>query len=525
MVVAAPPSLAALIHAGLAGTTLRFGTGEPVGAGRLADDGARWFSPEASAPLVAAVLTNDRPSVELLLGAITAGATLVSVPLPGRGADLDDYATFVRDICDLHQVEELVVRDDLVALAEGAGLPARGHATLGRSGRPVAAPNADGRFRLVQFSSGSTRQARPVQLDDQQLGANVAALLDALRPQPGDRAVSWLPLSHDMGLVGMVLTSIAGIGPDWAGRGAVILFDPADFVRRPGLWVDALDEHRATFTAAPNFGYRLAVLRRPRRTLDLSPLRCAIVGGEIVRADTLAEFAGTFAGDGLAATALCPAYGLAELGLGVTMTRPDEHWHEHTADTTALAGGRLDPPEPGRPATTLVASGRPLTGYRITAGEGDRSGPLSVTGPSVGVDGRTGDSFAGDDGWVRTGDTGFVDGDGRLYACGRVDDFVVTHGRNVYAPAVEARLGQLDGVRQGRAAVVSLPTGEWVVVAEATGAVEPARLREDLRRTAVLVAEASPDDVVLAGRGSLPHTPSGKLRRRELRDRLLRGEL
>jgi fatty-acyl-CoA synthase len=340
--------------------------------------------------------------------------------------------------------------------------------------------------------------------------------------------VSWLPLSHDMGLVGTLLVSIAATSPSWADTGLVVLLDPTAFLRRPALWLEAIDRWGGTFTAAPNFGYQMAT-RRPA-SVDLSRIRCAIVGGEITRADTLESFVACYRDCGLDALALCPAYGMAELGLAATMTPPDEHWRNRSLSTAALADGMIGAAVADEPATFLVASGRPLPGYELRCdADDDSTGQIAVRGPSIGVDGRTGDGLADDHGWYHAGDAGFVD-DGWLYVCGRTDDYLVTHGRNIYAPAAEAAVGELDGVRNGRVTAVGLPNGDWVIVAEPSGpapevAADRDALRREIRRAAVRLTTAQPDDVILVARGTLPLTASGKLQRSEVRRRLLTDDL
>jgi fatty-acyl-CoA synthase len=540
-----PPQLSRLAVAGAGGMRVVFGAdGEGMEAAELMVAGLRSFSGSADADVVGVLMTNDRPTVEVVLGALAAGVRLVSLPPPGRGADLEEYAALLRGIRERYELAEVVAADDLAVLLEGVGVPARAHSAMGRA--PLAAPRAGG-FELVQFTSGSTRQPRPVVLSDVALGANVTAMLEVVAPRPGDTLVSWLPLAHDMGLVGMLLTGLAAGAPEWTGGADVVLLDPRAFLRRPAAWVEALSRWDGTFTAAPDFAFWMAAQRGPRGGVDLSSLRCAIVGGEIVRADTLERFTAAFAGCGFDPVALCPAYGMAELGVAATLTPPAVLWRELAVDTLGLADDQVRPTR-GHDGTVtrLVASGAPLPGYEVRArapgaGVNGLTGPdrfdgssglverLAVRGPSVGVDGTTGSSFAGDDGWFSTGDVGFVE-EGGLYVCGRTDDWVVTHGRKLHAPTVEVAVGEVAGVRAGRVTAVGLPTGGWVVVAEPFGrsplrSVEIAPLQREIRRVAVDTAAARPDEVVVVAPGSLPLTSSGKLQRNQVRARFLRGEL
>ena len=518
--------LSELVVAALDSTRIAIGAGgdlRPAAAfGTRAD---RLFSPAAEAPAVGIVMTNDQPTVECLVGAILTGARLVSLPLPPR-TGLDVYAEALSAMCGRQGVQEVIAAPRLAGALRDAGVPTRSHEAL--DGRPLAVPSPSG-FCLTQFSSGTTHRPKPVVLDDHALGANVVATLERVAPRPGDNVVSWLPLSHDMGLVGMLLASIVGMGPGGGDGGGIVLLDPLQFMRAPGFWLDVISARRGTITATPDFGLRFATRRPPRHEVDLSPLRCLIVGAETVRADTIAGFTAAYAGSGVRDQAICPAYGMAEAGLAVSMTPPGRGWRSRRVASAALAEGRVVPAGPDDPAVELVASGPALAGYaiRITA-EGD-VGEIAVRGPSIGVDGRTGASFAGPDGWMATGDDGFLDRDW-VYVCGRRDEYLVAHGRNVYAPAVEAAAAEVSGVRDGRVAAVGLPDGSWALVAEATGstlrsAPGAEQLRTRLRRAVVRVAAADPDAVHLVRRGTLPVTTSGKIRRRQLRADLVAGRV
>lgn len=498
-------------------------SGPSVATGELLEHGARRFG--AGAPdAVAAILTNDRPSVEVVLGAIVAGVRLVSLPLPSRGADPSAYLGSVQRSCAALGVESVIARDDVAELLVQTGLTVVAHRDL--DARRLAAPRPGG-FELVQFSSGSTSRPKGIGLSDADLGANVSATIEAVAPRPGDVAVSWLPLSHDMGLIGMVLTSIASFGPQVIGGGRLVVLRPEDFLRAPGTWISALAEERATFTATPDFGLRMAVSRPVATASDLRPLRCAIVGGEIVRAETLAATVGALGGLGLDPAALCPAYGMAEAGLAVSMTPPAERWVEERVDPIALAERRRELPAEV-PALTLVASGRPLSGYAVEGGAGSTIGELVVTAPAIGRDVLGDRSFAGADGRLRTGDLGYTTERGDVVVVGRADDYLVVNGRSLYAPAIERAVGRVAGVRPGRVTAVGDPTGAWIVaveVAPGVGAADEARVRREVRRAAAREGGAAPDVVVVVERGALPLTSSGKLQRHEVLRRWVAGTL
>lgn len=511
------------VEAGLDGADVVFGPmGAPVRATTLAEKGLH-VTAAGDGGTVAAILTNDQPSVEVLLGAIVGGARLVSVPYPARAADPVAYGAFVQALCRGHGVSRVVVRDDLAPLLDALGVAVLPHSQL-QPGRLEPGPG----FELVQFTSGSTGTPRGVVIDGDALGVNMAAMLDRLGPEPGDATVTWLPLSHDMGLLGTFLSSIIACSPERIAQGTVVLLPPEDFLRSPGTWLEVLDTWKGTFTGAPDFGYRLAMAKRPDRRLDLRHVRCAVIGGEIVRAETLRAVADCFARDGLSPTALSPAYGMAELGVAAAITQARDPWRSVALDPVALGEGRRAAPVDDGPVLEITASGPPLAGYAVTIdGEPGQVGPITVDAPVLGRD-ADGRSLAGPDGVLRTADVGFVDDDGWLYVSGRRDDHIVTRGRNLHAPAIEGAMGRAPGVRSGRVTAIGTPEGEWVVAAESgeSGATPAAEeVRRAIRRAAVEVAALAPDHVVLVPPGQLPMTSSGKVQRHEVLRRWLDGSL
>jgi acyl-CoA synthetase (AMP-forming)/AMP-acid ligase II len=477
---------------------------------QVVDAGRSQFTPDADQPVVAAMLTNDEPSVELVLGAIARGAVLVSLPLPGRAVAIDAYVGFLRQALTDSGATSVVARDDIAAMLRSAGIEATAHSERSTSA-PVASSGPG--FELIQYTSGSTGPPKPIRVDHHVLATNIAAILDRVRARSGDVTVSWLPLSHDMGLIGMLLASLAAADDTWTAGAEIILIEPEAFLRRPAIWMEAISHWHGTFTAAPDFGYRLAVTRHAGGDLNLATLRHAIIGGEVVRAPTLRTFDDTFRPAGLAASAFAPAYGMAELGLAATMTGPDETWR-----STDLA------PDEGA-ARTLVSSGRPLDGYTVDVDED--TARLTVVGPAAGYDAITGAPLA-PGGRLLTGDTGFVTADGWVYVTGRLDDIIVVNGRNISALDIEAAVSTVPGVRPGRVAAVNLESGEWIVVAErqTAGSDDCGQASQrDVRQAAVAAVNAAPDDIALLPPGSLPMTSSGKLQRTEVRRRWQAGSL
>lgn len=222
-----------LVAEGIGLARIRFGVGgAPVRCELLAERGARLFSDATESATIGVLMTNDEPTVEILLGAMRTGVRLVSLPLPSRGGSLEDYTEAIRSICSMYSITEILARDDLCGLIEAGGLSARSHSDRARC--PLAASLPTG-FELVQFSSGTTGPPIPTALGDAALGSNLSAIVERVDPQPGDVTVSWLPLSHDMGLVGMVLASIVSCSPGRVGAGEIALLDPESFLRQPSL--------------------------------------------------------------------------------------------------------------------------------------------------------------------------------------------------------------------------------------------------------------------------------------------------
>lgn len=489
-------------------------TDEVLELNRMIQVGQGWYSPDASEPVLAAMLTNDAPSVHLILGAIAAGARLVSLPLPGRAADPATYAHFLNDALKATGASRVVARDDVTELLDAVSVPSLAHSKI-TSSLPLAMSGDS--FELIQYTSGSTSRPKPILLSSEVLAGNITAILERAEPCSGDVTVSWLPLSHDMGLIGMLLASLAAAENSWTAGAELVLLEPERFLRRPGLWLEAIDQWRGTFTAAPDFGLRLGMERTPLADLDLGCLRHVIVGGEIVRPATLRSFQEAFEAAGLTEYALAPAYGMAELGLAATMTGPHERWR-----TTSPPPEDLGEQLVGSTVTEVASSGTPLGGYDVTVGQSP--GQIAISTRLVGRDAITNDSMAGTNGELVTGDLGFIE-DSQLYVLGRLDDVLVVNGRNVLAPEIEAAVSAVDGVRSGRVTAVGLPTGEWVIVAETEIVeAEAKQLRKAIRRMAVKVTSTAPDMIHLIPGGTLPMTSSGKPQRSEVRRCQLEGE-
>ena len=391
---------------------------------------------------------------------------------------------------------------------------------------------------VVQFSSGSTGDPKPVALSHSNLLANVRAILDVFPGRLADHSgLTWLPLYHDMGLVGNMLVAVLG-------QGDITLIAPERFVVRPRIWLEAMTATRATLSAAPNFAYGLCADRigdDELEGLDLSHWRLAFCGAEPIQPATLDAFARRFAPAGFRRRALMPVYGLAEATLAVTFPDPDEEPRWGRFDVERLADhGEAVPVdgEHGGRGQPLCSLGRPLPGVELAIRDGagddlpdDRVGHLWVRGPGV-MTGYLDRPAATDavirDGWLDTGDLGFVQRD-ELYLCGRRKDLIIIRGRNVDPAFVEQAIDGLDGLRTGCAAAIGVSdprthTERLVLLAEVRGAAAEVEAADLLRSAAAAVRRGTgldPDEIVLLGPGTLPRTSSGKIRRAEARRRWL----
>lgn len=240
-------------------------------------DASDWLSARLPAGgAVAAVLTPSFDCLATIVGAWRSGLELVSLPQPGRGMPILDYQSQVDAICQLTGARYLMVDARYMSLIPPMTLEVVAFDAAVQGG-PPGRREALGSF--VQFTSGSTSDPKGVRLTLDSIGANVLSLLEVVEPRPDDVVVSWLPLSHDMGLIGTLLTPLAGGARRWAGSGTLCLMFPEDFISRPGSWMEACSEHGATFTAAPNFALELAARLLARRDdLDLSRLRTLVTG-------------------------------------------------------------------------------------------------------------------------------------------------------------------------------------------------------------------------------------------------------
>ncbi|MBN9089853.1 MAG: fatty acyl-AMP ligase [Reyranella sp.] len=390
----------------------------------------------------------------------------------------------------------------------------------------------------IQFSSGSTRQPHGVQITQAALMANLQGITGpgGLDVVEGDRATSWLPLYHDMGLIGFLFSPLSA-------QLSIDYLTPRDFARRPMQWLNLISKNRGTISYSPSFGYDLAVRRGAMQVpadLDLSSWRHAGIGGDMVRADVLDRFAQTFESKGFRPSAFIPSYGMAEVCLAITFCPGGSGMRTDTVDRTALAEAqRAEPaanPSDSHRARRFVVCGGVLPGHRLEVRDegrvlGDRAvGRIFVKGPSI-MPGYFQEPEASrevlSDGWLDTGDLGYTL-NGEIVVTGRAKDLIIVNGRNVWPQDIEWAIEAQKVVKSGDAAAFSIDTadGERVVVAvlaRVAGDEAKAALARDVAG-AVREAVAVDCDVVLVPPTmGLPTTSSGKLSRSRTKANYLAG--
>ena len=474
---------------------------------------------------VATLLTASHDCLATLFGALRCGMNLVSLPHPARGMDAEEYRAQIGAMCAVTGATHLLCDPGLTTLLSNGAVPVHPFSEWSAAKRP-GGTDAPGTF--VQFTSGSTGTPRGIALSLDALDANLTAMYDWLEPR-GDAVVcSWLPLSHDMGLIGLALYAMCSVNPPWSTPSQLVLMTPESFLADPGSWMRACSDFRATSTTSPPFALRLAArsLRSPGR-FDLSSLRSFVVGSEPVPADGLREFEAVGKEYGLSPHALCPGYGMAEAALAVAIGPPTGPWSSVLLNPDALAAREWQKVAVG--GTELVSCGPPVLGTEVRTTGDTPLGELEIRSPSL-LHGYVGEDSSPltEDGWLHTADLGYVH-NGEVYVAGRTDDVLIVAGRNIDARELDAVVAAHPVCRPGNAACVPDGSGRYVVVVEPrTDEVGPADLRSGAREIRVSLARrfgASPSAVVFIARGTLPKTPSGKVRRNHLRMLWAGGEL
>lgn len=485
---------------------------------------------------VAIMLPTCRAYFATFAGVVLAGAVPVPVYPPARPSQLADHLRRTTGILANAGAVLLVTVPEAVTLGHllRSNVESLRHVVVPETLTgatedtlpSLPRPRTDD-LALVQYTSGSTGQPKGVALAHRNLLANIRAMGQVAGASGTDTFVSWLPLYHDMGLIG------AWLGSMYFGVPLVVM-SPQGFLIRPSRWLWAIHANRATMSAGPNFAYELCLAKvrdEEIQGLDLSSWRLAYNGAEPVSPATIERFAKRFAPYGFRPEAMTPVYGLAESSVGLAFPPLGRGpLIDRIGREAFVRSGRAEPAKPGeRDALRFVACGQPLPGHEIriidTAGIelGDRrEGRIEFRGPSATAGYFNNPSATRTlfhDDWLDTGDLGYL-ADADLYVTGRVKDVIIRAGRNLHPAELEEAVGNLDGVRKGCVAVFASPdpaggAERLVVIAETRAVADDARaaLRSEIAATTVDLLGVPPDDVVLAPPRTVLKTSSGKIRR------------
>ncbi|MDI3283625.1 fatty acyl-AMP ligase [Polyangium sp. 15x6] len=501
---------------------------------------------------IALILPDNADFVFAFLGAVRAGIIPVPIYPPTGLGKLAGYLENTLHIVAKSGARVLLTSSEIKKLlgtiqAQAPGLDkvvaVEGVRTSSDKLRPEKIDLDDVCF--LQFTSGSTARPKGVTLTHRNLAANVHAIMPVgLSIRDGvDHGVSWLPLYHDMGLIGFVIAPVYHRNP-------ITFLPPLLFLKRPARWLESISKYKGSISFGPNFAYALAVKRikeSEMEGLDLSSWRIAGCGAEPIRAENLRAFAEKFSRIGFDERAFVCCYGMAESTLAVSFSKIWTGVRTDVVDGETLwSKGRAEPAAESSPrASGIVECGAAFEGHEIKtfAPDDEESarplperevGELRIRGPSV-MQGYWNDpevtkrSFAG--GFLRTGDLGYI-ADGKVYICGRSKEVVIVNGRNYYPQDIEWEASQVEGVRKGNVIAFGTMKGpsdrERVVIAFETGEKDEAakkRLEADVRKAVQQSVGLTVDDVVPLAPGVLPKTSSGKLQRAKTRELYESGEL
>lgn len=459
------------------------------------------------------------------------GASLTMLHQPTPRTDLVLWAEDTATVIDMIEAKAVIVSDPFLPAIPV--LESRGLTVLTVDALLAAEPidpvdTGEDDIALMQLTSGSTGSPKAVLITHRNVHSNAEAMFVAARYDvETDVMVSWLPCFHDMGMIGFLTV------PMYFGA-ELVKITPMDFLRDTLLWAKLIDKYKGTMTAAPNFAYSLFAKRLRKQAtpgqFDLSTLRFALSGAEPVEPADVEDLIDAGAPFGLRASAILPAYGMAETTLAVSFSECDAGLVVDEVDADLLAALRRAVPASRGNTRRLASLGPLLNGLEIRVIGEDGSaleprgvGVIELRGESLTPGYLTRGGFISsqdENGWYDTGDLGYQLDNGHVVVCGRVKDVIIMAGRNIYPTDIERAANRVAGVRQGCAVAVRLDAGHsresFAVAVESNDHLDPAevrRIEHEVAHEVVAEVDMRPRNVVVLGPGTIPKTPSGKLRR------------
>ena len=459
------------------------------------------------------------------------GATVTMLHQPTPRTDLLLWAEDTTTVIDMIDARVVIVSDPFMAavpVLENAGIRVVTVEQLLAADPIDPVETGEDDLAMMQLTSGSTGSPKAVQITHRNLVSNAEAMFVGARYNVDtDVIVSWLPLFHDMGMTGFLTV------PMYFGA-ELVKITPMDFLRDTLLWARLIDKYKGTMTAAPNFAYALFAKRLRKQAqpgeFDLSTLRWALSGAEPVEPADVEDLCEAGAPFGLKPDAILPAYGMAETTVAVSFSECGAGLVVDEVDADLLAVLRRAVPAAKGNTTRLATLGPLLDGLEArvvdevgnlvpTRGVGVielRGEPLTPGYVTVGGFVPTQD----EQGWYDTGDLGYLTENGHIVVCGRVKDVIIMAGRSIYPTDVERAAGRVEGVRPGCAVALRLDAGHsresFAVAVESNAFEDPAqvrRIKHQVAHEVVAEVDMRPRNVVVLGPGTIPKTPSGKLRR------------
>ena len=459
------------------------------------------------------------------------GGSLTMLHQPTPRTDLVVWAEDTMTVIGMIELKAVIVSEPFIVaipVLEEKGIKVLKVADLLAADPIDPVETGEDDLALMQLTSGSTGSPKAVQITHRNIYSNAEAMfIGAEYDVDKDVMVSWLPCFHDMGMVGF-LTIPMYFGAE------LVKVTPMDFLRDTLLWAKLIDKYKGTMTAAPNFAYALFAKRLRRQAkpgeFDLSTLRFALSGAEPVEPADVEDLIDAGKPFGLPASAILPAYGMAETCLAVSFSPCNAGLVVDEVDADLLAALRRAVPSSKGNTRRLASLGPLLNDLEARIVDEDGAvlpargvGVIQLRGESVTPGYITMAGFLptqDENGWYDTGDLGYITDEGNIVVCGRVKDVIIMAGRNIYPTDIERAAGRVEGVRPGCAVAVRLDAGHsretFAVAVESNAYQDPAavrRIEHQVAHEVVTEVDVRPRNVVVLGPGTIPKTPSGKLRR------------